>query len=79
METFKITIEFLEKQNLSFNTSRRCVYVGNKPITDFDISRFMAELSIENKRNHSKRVLLTCIDVVAHRNEYSEITNKQNL
>ena len=79
METFKITIDFLEKQNLSFNTSRRCVYVGNKPITDFDISRFMAELSIKNKRNHSKRVLLTCIDVVAHRNEYSEITNKQNL
>ena len=77
METFRITIAFLEKQNLSFNTSRRCVYVGNKPLTDFDISRFMAELSIENKRNHSKRVLLTCIDVVAHRNEYSEIlTNK---
>lgn len=77
METFRITIDFLEKQNLSFNTSRRCVYLGNKPLTDFDISRFMAALSIENKRNYSKRVLLTCIDVVAHRNEYSEIlTNK---
>lgn len=73
METFSITIAFLEKQNLSFNTSRRCVYVGGKPLTDINISCFMAGLSIENKRHQSKRVLLTCIDVVARRNEYSEI------
>ena len=73
MQTFSITLAFLEKQNLSYNNSRRCVYVGGKPISSFDISRFMCELSIANKRNHSKRVLITCIDVVAHRNEYSEI------
>jgi hypothetical protein len=69
MKTDHLT-EFLRTQNLKYNKSRRCIFIGDRPMTNNDITRFVLATAVNGKLKRS--VVFNAALQEAHKHDYSE-------
>jgi hypothetical protein len=63
--------EYMKRQNLRYNKTRRSIFIGDRPMTNDDITRFVLETIINGIRL-KRSVVFNAALLEAHKHDYSE-------
>lgn len=69
-ESYSKTLDFLENKGIRLNLLTGVIEVEGFPLNDIHLAKMLTELSLLTGKNHSKEILLTCMDVIANGKQY---------
>lgn len=69
-ESYSFTLDFVDEKHPRLNMLTGVIEFDGVPLNDYHISSLLAEASLIGGKNQSKEILLSCLDIVATKNQY---------